>query len=92
MNALTNRPPVGQCHHYFMRSSAHTSEFNPFDPDLIGALREAYAFIANPMATTVSIIDGKKQRRSVYDANNYNMLVDMIDRAIRKAEPVQCKP
>lgn len=59
--------------------------FNPFEPTLIGALREAYAYIASPDASGVR--DGVVEH--VYRENGFGRdrdgLMRMIERAIRRA-------
>jgi hypothetical protein len=37
---------------YILISDQHATDFNPFDPDPIGALREAYAWITQPERMT----------------------------------------
>ena len=55
------------------------STFDPFDPDLIGALREAYAWIINPYLSTPGSVQ--------YRSRNLDAMTTMMRRAIAKADP-----
>jgi hypothetical protein len=71
---------------YSLRNSRNSARgFSAFDPDVLGALLEAYTFITQPLKSSVEVVDGQKVHRGTYDTASYNDLVQMMDRAIRKA-------
>jgi hypothetical protein len=65
-------------HSYILNTSHPGDRFDPFDPDPLGALREAYAWISQPVVATPD--------RFTYDAFRYDALTEMLRRAIRNAE------
>lgn len=62
---------------YSLRAN-HSEKFDPFNPDLLGALREAYAFITQPTCLT--------ECEGLYDTRGYGELVAMLGRALRNAQ------
>lgn len=92
MNAITKTqprasdlPPNERYTGYATRSPEHASKFDPFEPDALGALREAYAFISQPLASVISDVNGRKVHRATYDMSGYNELTAMLRLAIRRA-------
>lgn len=53
-------------------------DFNPFDPDALGALREAYTWITQPRMMTPGEV--------IYPTAYYNQVAEMLRRAIKNAE------
>jgi hypothetical protein len=58
--------------------AVHPDSFDPFGPDALGALREAYAWIANP-----TLIGNGEM---IYSTARYNDLVAMMGRALSAAQ------
>lgn len=54
--------------------AVHPDSFDPFAPDAIGALREAYAWVSNP-----SLIGNGEL---IYKSDHFNALAAMMRRAL----------
>jgi hypothetical protein len=63
---------------YVRIASGHDENFSAFDPDAIGALREAYAWITQPARGEPGWL--------TYDARRFNQLTAMLRRAITREE------
>ena len=61
----------------YVRLAVHEGQFNPFDPDALGALREAYAWITQPVRSGGEEV--------VYSSTHYDSLTEMLRRAIVSA-------
>lgn len=75
-----NTPPRS----YHDIANHHADDFSPFSPDTLGALREAYAWIASPQVATRDAV--------TYRAGAYNQLTDLLRRAIALEEARQSAP
>lgn len=63
---------------YSLLANHPGDRFNPFDPDLLGALREVYTFFSQPDRCTAEF--------TCYRSDRYNELAAMMRMAIRKAD------
>ena len=70
---------------YFILHPDNTNEFKPFDPHLLGALKEAHIFITQPLRSEFIEVEGRSRTVSSYDMRRARDLIDMLERAIRKA-------
>jgi len=73
-----NTPPVARTSYAVLAVHPDPDSFNPFAPDALGALREAYAWIANP-----TLIGNGEM---IYSTARYNDLVAMMGRALSAAQ------
>jgi hypothetical protein len=77
-----NTPPPRA---YTVLNGANIDKSNPFDPDLGGALLEAYTFITQADGAIPATGAMGKEVRLSYNCRHYNDVVDMLRRALKKA-------
>lgn len=77
---------------YYPRQRANhpNDDFNPFDPDVLSALREAYTFITQPQRME-SGPTSRDPTVLTYNLHDYNSLTEMLRRAIKKGEALEKK-
>lgn len=67
-------------HGYTLIAHHEDENFNPFHPDPMGALLEAYTWIAQPIRSG----GGEK----VYSSDRFNDLTTMLRRALGREQPI----